>query len=101
MVDVTLPAAKAVPQVLSEDATGRRSQLLRNDFFGLERLENCEGLTLQPTPERFGILTAIEDGAIAWDGGEIPMPAGQTVMLPADGVPVRLTGKHFLLSYPQ
>ena len=101
VVDVTLPAAKAVPQVLSEDATGRRSQLLRNDFFGLERLENCEGMVLAPTPERFGILTAIEDGVIAWEGGEIPTPAGQTVMLPADGVPVRLTGKHFLLSYPQ
>lgn len=101
VVDVTLPAAKAVPQVLSEDATGRRSQLLRNDFFGLERLENCEGMVLAPTPERFGILTAIENGVIAWEGGEIPMPAGQTVMLPADGVPVRLTGKHFLLSYPQ
>ena len=100
VTDVTLPAVKAVPQVMISDATGVRSQLLKNDFFGLERLEKCSGMVIAPTPEKFAIITAIEDGAIAWDGGSIDMKAGQTAFLPADGYELAVTGGHFLLTYP-
>ncbi len=100
VTDVTLPAVKAVPQVLLSNETGVRSQLLKNDFFGLERLENCKDMVIAPTPEKFGIITAIEDGSIAWDGGEMTLKAGQTAMLPADGYELKVSGAHFLVSYP-
>lgn len=100
VTDVTLPAVKAVPQVILSDETGVRSQLLKNDFFGLERLEKCKDMVIAPTPEKFGIITAIEDGSIAWDGGEMTLKAGQTAMLPADGYELKVTGGHFLVSYP-
>ena len=100
VTDVSLPAEKAVPQVIFSDETGVRSQLLKNDFFGLERLENCCGMTIAPTPEKFGIITAIEDGKLCWADGEMTLKAGQTAMLPADGYELKVSGKHFLVSYP-
>ncbi|MBQ8653573.1 MAG: class I mannose-6-phosphate isomerase [Clostridia bacterium] len=100
VTDVTLPAVKAVPQVMQNDAAGVRSLLLKNDFFGLERLEKCNGMEIAPTPEKFGIITAIEDGCIVWDGGEMTLKAGQTAMLPADGYTLKVSGGHFLLTYP-
>lgn len=100
VTDVTLPAVKAIPETVQEDATGKVSRLLRNDFFGLERLEHCHGLTIAPTPEHFAILTAVEDGRVCWEGGEMTLRAGQTALLPADGCVLTLHGEHFLLAHP-
>lgn len=100
VTDVTLPAVKAVPQVTLNDQTGVRSQLLKNDFFGLERLEKCDGMVIAPTPEKFSILTAIEDGCVAYEGGELTLKAGETALLPADGKALKVSGGHFLLTYP-
>lgn len=100
VTDVTLSAVKAVPKVKQENAQGRRSMLLDTTFFGLERLENCEGMVIEATPERFSMMTALEDGCLQWEGGKLELKAGQTALLPADGYTIRVYGKHFLMNYP-
>ena len=87
------------PEVLSDDAQGKREQLLDETYFGLERLTGCQGYTLSADKRRFQILTATKDGVLLCGGETLALPAGHTALLPADGYTLSLSGD-FLLAYP-
>ena len=93
------PAA-AVPKLLREDEIGITERLLEERFFCLDRYRNAFGAVLKPSMERFSILTAIEDGGIECGNVSLPMPAGQTALIPADCDELRLTGGYFLNAFP-
>lgn len=76
-----------------------RFLLLREKYFSLERMENGE-FRLERDPRRFRILTALRPCRLAWETGEMPLPAGRTALLPADGFPLTLTAGEALMAYP-
>lgn len=99
--DLTLCPGAVTPKVLDASAQGTREQLLDKKYFGLHRFKACAGYALVPDRSRFAILTALADGSLAWPDGEMPLPAGATALLPADRMPLSLTGEAFLLAYPK
>ena len=89
------------PLTLRADADGTLERLLDERYFVVDRLTSCAEMPLHTDVRRFGILTALEAGAMHAGGGMIPLKAGQTAMIPADCVPVTLTGGCFVYAYPQ
>lgn len=79
---------------------GKRSLLLSNPFFSLERFENCEMAPMTIAPDRFALLTAIENAQLHYDGHTLNLSKGQSIFLPADGFPLSFSGAEALLSYP-
>lgn len=76
-----------------------RYRLLNERYFSLERFENG-AFSLPRDAGRFGLLTAVQDCSLAWAGGALPLPAGRTALLPADGFDLTLTAGEALLSCP-
>lgn len=74
-------------------------QLLREAYFSLDRFENGV-FDLPRDDRRFAFLTAVKPCRIAWDEGEMALPAGRTALLPADGYALRLTAGEALMSFP-
>ncbi|MBQ9265360.1 MAG: class I mannose-6-phosphate isomerase [Clostridia bacterium] len=74
-------------------------RLLHEQYFSLDRFENG-AFTISRDDRRFAFLTAVKDCFVAWDGGEMALPAGRTALLPADGYDLRLTAGEALMSYP-
>lgn len=99
VTELSLCPNAVTPTLLSADAQGTHERLLDEKYFGLDRFTACAGFPLLPDTRRFSILTALTDGEIAADRQIIPLPAGHTALLPADGFPLALTGD-FLLSFP-
>lgn len=87
--------------LVHEDETGRLERLLDTPYFVLDRLSDCQGLMIQPDIQRFSALTALQAMQIAWEAGRLDLQQGQTALLPADGYPLRLTGKLALLAAPE
>ena len=85
--------------VREEQLAPGRFLLLREKYFSLERMENGE-FRLERDPRRFRILTALRPCRLAWETGEMPLPAGRTALLPADGFPLTLTAGEALMAYP-
>ena len=75
--------------------------MLDTRYFVVDRLTDCADMPLETDRRRFGILTALEDGELRLEEETIALKAGQTAAIPADCVPVRLKGAHFLYAYPQ
>lgn len=74
-------------------------RLLDEQFFGLDRFENFNGV-LPADPRRFAFLTAVKECRVSWEGGSLELPAGRTALLPADGYDLTLDAPGALLSYP-
>lgn len=74
-------------------------RLLDEPFFGLDRLENFEGV-LPADPRRFRFFTAVRECALSWEGGELRVPAGRTALLPADGYDLTVSAPAALIAYP-
>jgi mannose-6-phosphate isomerase class I len=91
------------PIVISQTTSGIGVQLLKNEHFTLERWTECVNVPLRPDPERFKIVTAL--GKIVLrseeDGSEI-MHANriESILLPADGIPMVATCDDFLVVFP-
>ena len=60
--------------------------------FILDRYAVRGVMSLGPTPEAFRLLLALSDGGLNWDGGHIPLAAGQSVFLPARMTDAQLDG---------
>lgn len=90
------------PQPLP-DAHCRRELLLDTPYFGVERLNDCQEVPFSAHPEAFSVLTALSDGQLSCPEGRLScaLPAGQTVLLPADCLPFTLSGGTFLISAPR
>lgn len=90
------------PQPLA-DAHCRRELLLDTPYFRVERLNDCQEVPFSAHPEAFSVLTALSDGQLSCPEGRLScaLPAGQTVLLPADCLPFTLSGGTFLISAPR
>lgn len=90
------------PQPLP-DAHCRRELLLDTPYFRVERLNDCQEVPFSAHPEAFSVLTALSDGQLSCPKGRLfcALPAGQTVLIPADCLPFTLSGGTFLISAPR
>ena len=100
VVNLNHKAEVATPKCKCTDENGTFELLLDTTYFALERITNASDYVIAPNTERFSILTALEKGIIAYDGEQLEIASGQTVLLPADGVQVTLSGGCFLHTYP-
>ncbi len=101
-LDVTnlqLPAVKATPVRVTKSEQGTDEVVLDNDFFCLERILHAKEYVLNNTPEYFKILTAIEQGTVKADDQVFDLKKGESMILPANGYDLLLTGDMFLLAY--
>lgn len=103
-LDVVRPELQleaAQPQLLP-DAHCRRELLLDTPYFRVERLNACHAFPFAAHPEAFSVLTALTDGTLSCPEGDLHcmLPAGQTVLIPADCLPFTLSGGQFLISAP-
>lgn len=87
------------PQPLPLTGAGERTLVLNSPFFTVERYRRCENAS-PPSQGVFQMATAIEETALAWEGGTLSLRPGDSALLPADGYPLRLTAGHLLLSQP-
>lgn len=90
----------ALPKPIKSNSGGRLERLLDTPFFLLDRLQEAKGFVTEPDPERFRVLTAVKPMTIRWDSGRLPLSAGQTALLPADGFSLCLSGESALLAAP-
>jgi len=76
-----------------------RFRLLNEKYFCLDRL--CAYNNVMPAdPRRFSFFTALRECHISWTGGEMTVPAGCSVLLPADGYDLQIKAPNALLAYP-
>ena len=92
-VDLQLNAAPATALGPGHDL------LLREKYFCLERFTRFDGV-LPGNRGCFAFLTATGDCTLSWQDGTLPLPAGHTALLPAEGYDLHLQGEGALLSYP-
>ena len=90
----------ALPKPIKSSNSGVLERLLDTPFCLLDRLRDGRGVMREPDLERFRVLTAVKPMTIHWDSGELPLPAGQTALLPADGFSLNLSGESALLAAP-
>ena len=95
VVDLSVRQEKARPVPIGEG----REQLLREKYFSLERWKNARA-GLKADRRIFRILTALGPTRIEWEDGTLSLPAGQTVLLPADGYDLVIETEEALISYP-
>ena len=76
-----------------------RYLLLNEKEFSLERFGGFRG-ELKNDGSRFRFFTAVQPCKLSWEGGEMPLPAGHTALLPADGYDVTLDAPAALMSGP-
>ncbi len=103
-LDVTrldVEARTAEAQLISAGETGTLERLLDVPYFVVDAYKACMDMALMPDRRRFGILTALEDGSVRAGEETIALKAGQTALIPADCVPMTITGDSFLYAYPQ
>ncbi|MBQ6950336.1 MAG: class I mannose-6-phosphate isomerase [Clostridia bacterium] len=97
-VDVTDLSAQLDKAVGVEMEPGRE-KLLNERYFSLEKFKNYQGV-IQKDERRFAILTALKPSRLFWEGGEMMLDGGETVLLPADGHDLVLDTDEALMSYP-
>ena len=69
------------------------ARVVDGDFFSLDLL-SANGRVLVPGVRDFGILTALNDGlSLQWEGGELSLTKGETVLLPHTCPRLVLRGK--------
>lgn len=90
----------SIPTVLPLQGIGKRELLLSCPFFAAERYSGCEQAIIEPDPRMFRMLTAVEEAILRWEEGSLNLAPGDTALLPAEGFPLEMTGRHILLSYP-
>ena len=101
VTNLSFEPRKSEERVLERNEDGVKSALLREQYFCLDRLTQCQRMPIKPDQRYFQILTAIEDGSMTIADGDVcPLTAGQTVLVPAEGETFTITGPHFLCSYP-
>lgn len=97
-VDVTRLDFQGSAAVSEEIAPGH-FMLLREKYFAVDRFEN--GTLLLPRNQRsFSLLTAVKDCSLIWEDGQMPLPAGRTALLPADGYDIHLEAGEALWAWP-
>jgi len=57
--------------------------LLSNDIFELSRLNVSGELQIEPDPQRFAFLTALDSLLLSWEGDAMELTKGDSVLLPA------------------
>lgn len=76
-----------------------REKLLEEKYFSLEKFKNYQGV-VEKDERRFAILTALKPTRLFWEGGEMALQGGETVLLPAEGMNLVLDTDEALMSYP-
>ncbi len=80
---------------------GRVIRYIDEPAFTLERWQVSSEMTLENTPECFKLMTALGDGKLTWDGGEMKLKLGDSVFLPAALTDCKISGKvDVLISKP-
>ena len=95
VVDLSIRQEKTVPVQIAEG----REQLLRETYFSLQRWKKTEA-QLKADERCFKILTALGETLLQWEGGQMTLPAGQTVLLPAKGYDLNIRTEEALIAYP-
>lgn len=90
-----------VPQEVA-DPHCRREILLDTAYFGLQRLTDCKEVPFAGAITHFSVLTALTEGSLYLPDTKenLPLPAGQTVFIPADCAPFTLTCGQCLIAAP-
>ncbi len=100
VVELDSKPMPAKGEVIAEGASGKRSRLLDNAYFILDRLTDCKDFVISPDQERFSVITAIADLTLTWKDGSLNLKAGRTAFLPADGYELRVSGESALWTCP-
>ena len=100
VVNMAFVPQRAAETVLSDDGRGTVARVLDTRYFGTLRYDNANGARLPRDGRRFGLLTAVTDGELRFEGGSLPLKAGRTALIPAACGDVCLYGGRFLYSYP-
>ncbi|MHC1785999.1 MAG: type I phosphomannose isomerase catalytic subunit [Christensenellales bacterium] len=97
--DTRLDKVTPIDMVLS--GAGRRQRLLSTPFFETERYTACQAAQLRSDRRRFAVLTALKPALLRWgEDKTLPVPAGQSALLPANGEDLLLHGEDCLYSCP-
>ena len=97
-VDVTDLSAQLDKAVGTPMEPGRE-KLLSEKYFSLEKFTHYQGV-IEKDEKRFAVLTALKPSRLFWEGGEMQLQSGETVLLPADGHTLVLDTDEALMSYP-
>lgn len=95
VTDVSTQLEKAVGIAIEPG----REKLLEEKYFSLEKFKNYQGI-IEKDQRRFALLTALKPTRLFWEGGEMALSGGETVLLPADGHTLVLDTDEALMSYP-
>ena len=90
-----------VPQIVP-DLHCQREILLDTAYFGLQRLTDCRDVPFTADITHFSVLTVLAEGCLYLSDTKetLPLPAGQTVFIPADCAPFTLTCGQCLVAAP-
>ena len=94
------PPEKIKPQLLSMQGDGQLELLLDTPYFSTLRYSHCHDAVLSPDRRRFAMLTALQPALLRYGDRSLELACGQTVLLPANGEDLRLTGEELLYSCP-
>lgn len=97
-VDVTDLSAQ-LDKAVGKPMEAGREKLLCEKYFSLEKFTHYQGV-IEKDEKRFAILTALKPSRLFWEGGEMQLQSGETVLLPADGHTLVLDTDEALMSYP-
>ena len=97
-VDVTDLSAQ-LDKAVGKSMEPGREKLLSEKYFSLEKFTHYQGV-IEKDEKRFAILTALKPSRLFWEGGEMTLQSGETVLLPADGHTLVLDTDEALMSYP-
>ncbi len=82
--------------------TGKKERLFDTAFFLTDRYTGCTDALIKADTQRFAMLTALSEVTLLQpDGKTMTLKPAQTVLLPAYGEDLQVTGDSFLISAPQ
>lgn len=89
-----------IPYPLPMVGKGQLEMLLDTPYFSIMRYSHCHDAVLPADIRRFAMLTALEPAQLHYADRSLDMEAGQTVLLPANGEDISITGEELLYSCP-
>ena len=89
-----------MPYPLPMAGKGELEMLLHTPYFSIMRYSHCHGAILRADLRRFGMMTALAPAQLHYADRSLNIETGQTVLLPANGEDVSITGEELLYSCP-
>lgn len=100
VTNLSASSSKAEKRLLEDNESGKRYEIFSCPFFKTEELSDADRFLLANDKKRFRMLTSLEGGSLEFADTRISLAPLQSVLLPADGYDIQISGKAFYLSYP-